>query len=206
MGLYAAKQRGKYPVWQSLDHVGFFPGSGIIFVTVTVSESRAMTDVRVLYMLFQGDWSLYVEQLTLDQVKLEVMEVLQVMFPNITVPQPIDIYFPAWVSNKLFRGSYSNWGPSYVPSHSENLKATLSDRLWFAGEATSVRYFGALSVQLPYVVSDAIYPGFLQGAYFEGQSAGSALAACIQGKRSCERPHVKISKNAQPYQRILTSP
>ena len=36
MGLYADKQRGKYAVWQSLDRKNFLPGSGIIFVTVTV--------------------------------------------------------------------------------------------------------------------------------------------------------------------------
>ncbi|KAH0834011.1 hypothetical protein J3R83DRAFT_11247 [Lanmaoa asiatica] len=139
-------KEGEYPVWQSMDHVGFLPGSGIIFVTVT------------------GDWSLYVEQLTPAQVQSEVVRVLQTMYPNIKIPQPIAIYFPTWTANKLFRGSYSNWGPSYVPSHSENLKATLNNHLWFAGEATSVKYFG-----------------FLQGAYFEGQSAGSALA-CVYPK------------------------
>jgi len=37
MGLYADHERGRYPVWQSLDHPNFFPGSGILFVTVTVS-------------------------------------------------------------------------------------------------------------------------------------------------------------------------
>ena len=37
MALYADSERGRYPVWQSLDHENFFPGSGIIFVTVTVS-------------------------------------------------------------------------------------------------------------------------------------------------------------------------
>ena len=36
MALYADKERGKYPVWQSLDHVNFLPGSGVVFVTVTV--------------------------------------------------------------------------------------------------------------------------------------------------------------------------
>ena len=35
--LYADRERGRYPVWQSLDLEGFFPGSGILFVTVTVS-------------------------------------------------------------------------------------------------------------------------------------------------------------------------
>jgi hypothetical protein len=74
------------------------------------------------------------------------------MYPNISVPQPVDIYFPIWASNKLFRGSYSNWGPSYVPAHSENLKATLNNHLWFAGEATSVQYFGASFVKAYSVV------------------------------------------------------
>ena len=36
MALYADETRGRYPVWQSLDQGGFLPGSGIIFVTVTV--------------------------------------------------------------------------------------------------------------------------------------------------------------------------
>jgi len=35
MALYADSERGRYPVWQSLDHPKFFPGSRIIFVTVT---------------------------------------------------------------------------------------------------------------------------------------------------------------------------
>lgn len=39
MALYADEERGKYPVWQTLDHVDFFPGSGIVFVTVTVCHS-----------------------------------------------------------------------------------------------------------------------------------------------------------------------
>ena len=36
VALYADRERGKYPVWQSLDHENFFPGSGVIFATVTV--------------------------------------------------------------------------------------------------------------------------------------------------------------------------
>lgn len=100
----------------------------------------------IALMLFQGDWSLYVEQLTIDQIQSEVMEVLRAMYPDITVPEPVAILMPIWASNPLFYGSYSNYGPSYVPAQSENLKATLNDRVWFAGEATNVRYYGASSV------------------------------------------------------------
>lgn len=103
--------------------------------------------MSVILIVFQGDWSLYVEQLTVDELQAEVMEVLRAMYPNITVPEPIDIHMPAWHADPLYRGSYSNWGPSYVPAQSENLKATLDNRLWFAGEATSVKYFGLSSVQ-----------------------------------------------------------
>ncbi|KAF9219363.1 amine oxidase [Gyrodon lividus] len=169
MGLYADKQRGRYPVWQSLDHVGFFPGSGIIFVTVT------------------GDWSLYVEQLSLQEVQSEVMEVLRAMYPDTTIPEPVDIHMSTWASDTLYRGSYSNWGPSYVQAHSDNLRATVDNRLWFAGEATSLKYFG-----------------FLQGAYLEGQNVGSALAACVKGKGSCQLPHTNTVTNAQPYSSSLT--
>ncbi|KIJ18181.1 hypothetical protein PAXINDRAFT_167435 [Paxillus involutus ATCC 200175] len=161
MGLYADKQRGRYPVWQSLDHIGFFPGSGIVFVTVT------------------GDWSLYVEQLSTEELQAEVMEVLRAMYPDITVPDPVDIHMPTWASDQLYRGSYSNWGPSFVEAHSDNLRATIDNRLWFAGEATSLKYFG-----------------FLQGAYLEGQSVGSSIAACVQGKGSCQLPHTTVVRNA----------
>ncbi|KAF9238348.1 hypothetical protein BU15DRAFT_47713 [Melanogaster broomeanus] len=169
MALYADQQRGKYPVWQSLDHVGFFPGSGIMFVTVT------------------GDWSLYVEQLPPAKVQAEVMEVLRAMYPNIDVPDPVDIHVPTWASNILYRGSYSNWGPSYVQAHSDNLRATVDNRLWFAGEATSLEYFG-----------------FLQGAYLEGQSVASSIASCINKKQNCGLPYTDTVKNAKPYSQSLT--
>ena len=38
MAIYADSERGRYPVWQSLDHPNFFPGSKIVFVTVTVGD------------------------------------------------------------------------------------------------------------------------------------------------------------------------
>ncbi|KAI5988510.1 hypothetical protein EDC04DRAFT_2992954 [Pisolithus marmoratus] len=124
----ANQQKGKYPVWQSLDHPGIFPGSGIIFVTVTLQQ--------------------------------EVMEVLRRMYPN--APDPIAIFMPFWGKDPLFRGSYSNWGASFVPQHSYNLSAPVDGHLWFAGEGTSLRYFG-----------------FLHGAYLEGQKAATNIAACI---------------------------
>lgn len=54
MGLYADRERGKYAVWQSLDHKDFLPGSGIIFVTVTVSSAVPFDDTRLKATLKSG--------------------------------------------------------------------------------------------------------------------------------------------------------
>lgn len=54
MGLYADRERGKYAVWQSLDHKDFLPGSGIIFVTVTVSSAVPLDDTCLEATLKSG--------------------------------------------------------------------------------------------------------------------------------------------------------
>ncbi|OAX35722.1 amine oxidase [Rhizopogon vinicolor AM-OR11-026] len=164
MALYADETRGRYPVWQSLDQGGFYPGSGIIFVTVTGSES-----VRV-------------NSLNDTQVQAEVMEVLQTMYPNTTIPQPTAFHLARWNTNTIYRGAYSNWPASFVNGHAQNLRATVGDRVWFAGEATSLKYYGSL-----------------QGAYFEGEDVGTQLAECIQEGDCDSLGYVEDVMNARPY-------
>jgi polyamine oxidase len=65
------------------------------------------------------------------------------MYPNVTIPEPTAFLFPRWHTDPLYRGSYSNWPPSFVTQHHTNLRASLG-RLWFAGEALSEKYFGTL--------------------------------------------------------------
>ncbi|KAI9435404.1 flavin-containing amine oxidoreductase-domain containing protein [Lactarius indigo] len=76
--VYADSERGRYPIWQSLDLDGFAPGSGVIFATVT------------------GDYSKRIEAMTDAQVQSEVMQVLRAMFPNVAIPEPM-LSFPALV-------------------------------------------------------------------------------------------------------------
>lgn len=149
MGLYADPERGRYSAWQSLDHPNFFPGSGIIFVTVT------------------GIFAERVESLPDSQVREEAFSVLKQMFPNIDVPQPLDMFFYRWHSDPLYRGSYSNWPPSFFLSHYHNLRANLG-RLYFAGEATSLKFVG-----------------FLHGAYDEGLNIAGEIIKCIQEEDEC---------------------
>ncbi|KIK34778.1 hypothetical protein CY34DRAFT_812689 [Suillus luteus UH-Slu-Lm8-n1] len=171
MAIYADMERGRYPIWQSLDHVKFFPGSGLVFVTVT------------------GDFSLRIEGMQDSDVQEEVMEVLRAMYPNTTVPDPVAFHFKRWHADPLFRGSYSNWPPSFLPGHSENLRATVDKRLWFAGEATSLKYFG-----------------FLHGAYYEGLNAGEEIAKCVEGPVCTGRQHLNSVIDASPYPFVSITP
>jgi polyamine oxidase len=143
MAIYADKERGRYPIWQSLDHVDFLPGSGIVFVTVTVSTTAPLRALLADRNDTQGDFSLRIEGMEDSDVQDEVMEVLRAMYPNMTVPDPVAFHFKRWNADPLFRGSYSNWPASFVPGQGENLRATVDQRLWFAGEATSLKYYGA---------------------------------------------------------------
>lgn len=131
--LYADHERGWYPVWQSLDMDGFFPGSGILFVTVT------------------GDFSKRIELMSDELVKAEVLEVLRSMYPNTTIPEPDAFYFPRWLNDPLYRGSYSNWPSSFLRGHHTNLRATVEQRLWFGGEATSFKYFGRSGIRVSFL-------------------------------------------------------
>ncbi|KAI9795104.1 MAG: hypothetical protein M1816_000126 [Peltula sp. TS41687] len=154
--LYAdPNTRGRYPLFQNLDSPGFFPGSGILFVTVTDTEAYRVEN--------QSD----------DKTKAEVLAVLRTMFGKDKVPDPIDFLVPRWTSTPWAYGSYSNWPPGVTIEQHQNLRANVG-KLWFAGEATSVPYFG-----------------FLQGAYTEGQTAANAIAACVKGK-CVDQPHYEV--------------
>jgi len=127
IAIYADRVRGRFPVWQSLDHENFFPGSGVLFATVT------------------GDWSERIEALTDAEVQAELMDVLHTMYPEMTeIPEPTSILFHRWYNDPLARGSYSNWPASFFQEHHANLRATVDERVWFTGEHCSQKYFGFL--------------------------------------------------------------
>ncbi|KAJ7334786.1 amine oxidase [Mycena albidolilacea] len=162
--LYADRERGRYPVWQGLDLKNFLPGSGIVFATVT------------------GDYSQRIEAMTDAEVQAELIDVLQTMFPNTTIPTPTAFFFPRWFSDPLYRGSYSNWPSGFVSPHHTNLRANVGNRLWFAGEAMSIKYFG-----------------FLHGAYLEGLDIGTIIAKCVREHECKSLPVIKDVSNATPF-------
>lgn len=156
-------RRGYFNSWQNLNKEGYLPGnssSNIFFVTVT------------------QDYAYQVEAMTDKEVQDEIMVVLRRMY-GADVPEPTDFMFPRWHSNPLFRGTYSNWPIGELDEHHANMRASLHNRVFFAGEAMSGDYFG-----------------FLQGAWFTGAEAANNVVQCI--KKRCGRseyyPQIKNAK------------
>ena len=123
--LYASPTRGYYPLFQSVDHKNFHPGSGILFVTIV------------------GDQSRVVEQQDDETTKQQILIVLRRMFGQSAVPEPLDFMYPRWGKTPWAYGSYSNWPPGLTIKGHQNLRANVG-RVWFAGEATSDEFYGYL--------------------------------------------------------------
>lgn len=157
-------RRGYMNAWQNLNAPGYFPkntSTNIFFVTTT------------------QDLSAYVEAKTDDEVKDEIMIVLRKMYGD-HIPEPTDFMFPRWHTNPLFRGSYSNWPIGELDEHHTNMKASLNNRVFFAGEAMSTQYFG-----------------FLQGAWTTGAQTGAQVAQCIKGGHCPESDYYPEIVNAK---------
>lgn len=185
--LFASRTRGRYPVWQTLDHPAFLPGSGILFGTVTGAFARR------------------VSALPQHLVLAEIMDTLHTMFPDADIPQPDAFFFKSWSQDPHFRGAYATWPPGFVAEHHANLRADVgpaaaagtrpedddeqmqglkrAGRVWFAGEAGSLRHFG-----------------YLHGAYFEGADIGARVARCVLRAGACAGlEHVAAVRNVRPY-------
>ncbi|CAN1179762.1 Polyamine oxidase 1 [Linum perenne] len=118
--LYAHERRGYYPIWHHLEHV--MPGSNILFVAVTGDESK-----RIL-------------KLSDSEIQEEAMSVIRKMFGN-KIPDPDQILVPRWLSNRFFRGSYSNWPAGYKTSSHKKLRDPIGP-IFFTGEHTCAKYLG----------------------------------------------------------------
>lgn len=144
--------RGYYPSFQNLNHKKYFKGSGMLMVTIT------------------NDQSYMVEEQSDSVTKGQILDILRQLYGAARVPDPIDFYIPRWTQVPWAYGSFSNWPSNYSLLKHENLRANV-DRLYFAGEAQSVQWYG-----------------YLQGAWDEGRNAGEAVAKCLQGNCTVQ-PH-----------------
>lgn len=146
----------QYFLYASPTTRGYYP------VWQSLSTEGFMPGSNIIFVTVVADESYRVEQQTDEETQAEVMAVLRQMFPDKTIPEPTAFMYPRWTKQPWAYGSYSNWPAGTTLEMHQNLRADVG-RLWFAGEATSAEYFG-----------------FLHGAFFEGQEAGTQIASVLE--------------------------
>uniref|UniRef100_A0A7C9D811 Amine oxidase domain-containing protein n=1 Tax=Opuntia streptacantha TaxID=393608 RepID=A0A7C9D811_OPUST len=139
--LYTHERRGYYAIWQHLENE--YPGANILFVTVTDEESDRIEA--------QPD----------EETKAEAMEVLRKMFGK-GIPEATDIMIPRWRSDRLYRGTFTNWPAGYTQEKHDHLRAPVG-KLYFTGEHTHPELFG-----------------YADGAYFAGATTAKDVIKCLK--------------------------
>uniref|UniRef100_A0A803L8N3 Amine oxidase domain-containing protein n=1 Tax=Chenopodium quinoa TaxID=63459 RepID=A0A803L8N3_CHEQI len=123
------------------------PGANIMFVTVTDDESKRIEA--------QPD----------EKTKAEAMKVLRKIFGD-DIPDATDIMIPRWYSDRLYRGTFTNWPVGYSIEKHNNLKAPVGN-VFFTGEHTHAELFG-----------------YADGAYYAGASTANEVNKLLKKKMS----------------------
>lgn len=100
-----------------------------------------------------------IERWTDAQMVDSAMQTLRVLF-GAKLPAPLDYQITRWAADPFALGSYSFNALGSTPQHRQELARPIEARLFFAGEATEVNYFGTA-----------------HGAYLSGLRAAAELAA-----------------------------
>ena len=104
-----------------------------------------MTDISISIFPIIGEGAKYMETLSTEQVKTDLMRRLREFIP--TLPDPMKIVITRWGSNQNILGAYSYPTVDSVKAGvgPKNLAEPIGDeRVLFAGEATNAKYFSTV--------------------------------------------------------------
>jgi monoamine oxidase len=82
-----------------------------------------------------------IEALTDEKIVESAMQTLRILYGD-DIPEPTDFQITRWASDPFSRGSYSFYSLGSTPQMRRELADPLDGKLFFAGEATSVDYYG----------------------------------------------------------------
>ena len=102
-------------------------------------------DISIPIFLIIGEGAKYMETLSTEQVKTDLMRRLREFIPNL--PDPMKIVITRWGSNENILGAYSY--PTVDSAKAgvgpKNIAEPIGDeRILFAGEATNAKYFSTV--------------------------------------------------------------
>lgn len=109
------------------------------------------TGQPILAAFNAGGFGRKIETLSDDVIIHQAMHTLRQMYGN-DIPDPIDTQITRWIADPFARCAYSYPAIGMTNATRPNLAAPVADRVYFAGEATSIDY-----------------PATVHGAYLSGQ-------------------------------------
>jgi polyamine oxidase len=126
-------------------------------VVIDFWNLEPVTGAPLLAALFAGDAAVRLEGMSDGEVEHVVLKTLRRVFGT-RMPQPLELQMTRWARDPFSRGAYSHVPPGAEYDDYEALAKPIGNRLFFAGEATSVRY-----------------PSTVHGAYESGERAAQEV-------------------------------
>ena len=95
-----------------------------------------------------------------------MLEALRKMFGAVNVPEPQEVIVKRWKQDPYARGSYSMYPTNSRRQDRQNLGNSINDKIFFAGEAVHVDYWG-----------------YTHGALISGIEAAEEVISVLQGRK-----------------------
>lgn len=108
--------------------------------TEWVSFQKAAS-MPILLGFNSANWGREIEALSDQDIVASAMETLKVIFGT-DIPEPLDYQITRWATDPFSLGSYSYNALGSSPNMRTMLAAPLAKKVFFAGEATELDYFG----------------------------------------------------------------
>ena len=150
--LYLRFPEAFWPETQGFSYMGPTPGAWSDWLNL-----NAVQPEPVLLVFHSGTIARELEHWSDEEHTDGAMTVLRQMFGN-SIPDPDGVQVTRWAQGPFSLGSYSCLRPGSNQSIIQTLRAPIGDRIFFAGEATSLEY-----------------PSTVHGAYLSGQRAAKEL-------------------------------
>lgn len=137
----------------------------------------------ILMSLISGKEAVKCEHLSDEELISEVMETLNTMFSDQTVPNPKSHRITRWGKDKFSRGSYTFLPPGATDQDFQSLQSPINgngDSLWVEGNETMRVFFAGEH-------TTALHPSMAHGAMLSGQRAAAEVISTILFKSDSEK-------------------
>jgi len=115
------------------------------------------TGKPILLCFSMGEYAQYQESLPDSNITADIMTVLRNTYGQ-NIPDPIDVYYTKWASDKFSYGTYSFTSVGNTPEIYYDISVPIDDLIYFAGEHTHGNY-----------------PATIHGAYLSGIRAAQSM-------------------------------